>query len=1079
MRSLKLFLVLTVLPAQQLPSAAQARQSLETPTGTVAFENGALVEARNRLTGETYTAGQRADRGTGLLRPGDQAVWAETATEQAPNADGPQKRISEARWDSGEVLTTTVEAAREGGDFLVRQSGRGNATRLWGCQWGIAGLSDDAVSLIVPAWSGIRLGKGAPFQEGMFDWPGGWEAQMLVVQGKRGGMWIRAEDADDRFKGVSIRYRSGKFDLGFRTYNEGPLEARTTVESVVWRLGFYQGDWRVPARQFREWMGRMAALTPVSGQQPAWADQIRSVIILRSGRGAKSNDEPRAVLKKLTEWVTPAKTLLYIPDWRRDGYDLNYPDYTAYAGFKELVDFAHSLGYRVMPHTCYYGVNLGNPEYERLKPYHLRDLFAGEPITYFWRFPDPPPRIVMLHPGAKAWRELYVRKCREIVERYGVDTLHLDVTLSMPNVTDRADGLNTVQGNVAFHDDLRTALPEVALGGEGLNEVSCRREAFAQTHGLFAVRHPGDQPDRVADDAGVDCSHPVSAYLLSPFTRWYGYLGYPTPGASALYRGWTRAYESWGVTPTLSSPTLSALEHPDADLRARLEEMRLIDSHDLQPDFDANESPDTKCVWRGRDGTKLVYERDDRGGSHAWFAAATGERSTVYRYLRGRTAFQGEGSLGPWAAFDENGLYGLDPERTYLCEPTPRDYKTPHLLRLPEGVLVRGMRYAADFMLFDLDVPPAAIDLSRRFAEATLGTVIDGKEQPIASRAQFTRTRATCGGVGKDGLFAHPPWDQEHGLIGDVFADWPVRVPEGGKPALELSLGLRDGAENADGVTFTVAIDGTVVLQKDWKRCEWLPCRVELSPYAGREVKLRLSVGKGPEGRGSFAWAVWGEPEIVVEPTPQPLSVEVLAPRRVVGAAGSSAGASATLVRREGDLRRHRVSTRVPGATCLFFRKPQPAALPVDLRATPFSWMATVGGMSLPAGNLPAYLTAAPGEGQSGGVTKAALVTHPPIDGSTALDYLLTLPKDPPAELRFSTALQDGAAGTNGVAFLVAVNGHVAYRKEVTGPDGWHEGCVNLSAHAGETVLLSLIVDAQGSARCDWSRWGEPRIEGR
>ncbi|PIU93979.1 MAG: hypothetical protein COS65_09915, partial [Armatimonadetes bacterium CG06_land_8_20_14_3_00_66_21] len=114
-----------------------------------------------------------------------------------------------------------------------------------------------------------------------------------------------------------------------------------------------------------------------------------------------------------------------------------------------------------------------------------------------------------------------------------------------------------------------------------------------------------------------------------------------------------------------------------------------------------------------------------------------------------------------------------------------------------------------------------------------------------------------------------------------------------------------------------------------------------------------------------------------------------------------------------------------------------------------------------------------------GGVTKAALVTHPPIDGSTALDYLLTLPKDPPAELRFSTALQDGAEGTNGVAFLVAVNGHVAYRKEVTGPDGWHEGCVNLSAHAGETVLLSLIVDAQGSARCDWSRWGEPRIEGR
>jgi hypothetical protein len=49
----------------------------------------------------------------------------------------------------------------------------------------------------------------------------------------------------------------------------------------------------------------------------------------------------------------------------------------------------------------------------------------------------------------------------------------------------------------------------------------------------------------------------------------------------------------------------------------------------------------------------------------------------------------------------------------------------------------------------------------------------------------------------------------------------------------------------------------------------------------------------------------------------------------------------------------------------------------------------------------------------------------------------------------------------------------------VKSPDGWHEGSVELSAYTGETILLSLVVDALGDATCDWARWGEPRIETR
>ncbi|MBI2299164.1 MAG: hypothetical protein HYU66_09525, partial [Armatimonadetes bacterium] len=392
-------------------ASAQDRQVVENASGALTFDRGVLVGARNKLTRETYTTDRRADRLTGLLHGAEQTPeWADAA------GSGPAKPggiAFEAKLGEGDTLSTTVRADTTDADFVVRQTGRGTGG-LYACQWGAAGLSDEQVSLIVPAWSGVRLGRGSPAVDTYLEWPSVWEARLVIAQGRQGGLWIRADDPDERYKGLYLRHRGGLFDLGLRTCNEAPLDAQRSVESVVWRIGFYRGDWRVPARRYRDWMARTAGATLAAKRKPAWADGIRSVVILPTGRGGSQN-EARAVLQKLTEWITPGRTLLYTPDWRHDGYDLNYPDYTAHDGYRELVEFAHRLGYRVMPHTCYYGASLDNPDYERLEPYHLRDL-RGNLITYLWDFADPAPRIAMLHPGARAWRELYVARCRAIAE---------------------------------------------------------------------------------------------------------------------------------------------------------------------------------------------------------------------------------------------------------------------------------------------------------------------------------------------------------------------------------------------------------------------------------------------------------------------------------------------------------------------------------------------------------------------------------------------------------------------------------------------------------------------------------------
>ncbi len=709
----------------------------------------------------------------------------------------------------------------------------------------------------------------------------------------------------------------------------------------------------------------------------------------------------------------------------------------------------------------------------------MRDQFTGDFITYEWKWADPVPHIAFLHPGAKAWRDLYVRKCREIMGNYHADAVHLDCTLVMPNVLDRADGLNTIQGNQAFHQDLRTALPDLALGGEGLNEVSCRHEAFAQIHAAFAIIFPGGTPERAGNDSGADCSHPISAYLLSPYTRWYGYLGYPPPDASPLYRTWTRAYESWGVAPTLSTPTLAGLDHPSPDLRARLEEMKLVDHYDLVPDFDSDPTPQTKLVWRGKGGAKLVYDRDDHGGSHVWFADASGQPRTIYRYLRGATTFVGEGTIGEAASYDERGIYGLDPKHTYLCTPGPRPADVPHLLRLPEGTIARGLRTSDDFLLFDLATPPRGIDLRAAFDDAALGVTIDGKDSPLGSQAVFVQSHDTCGGKSMDSLFSHPPWDYEHGVIGEAFAEWTVKVPADGKPALYFSFGLRDGAEKTDGVTFSVRADGKELLRRDWQKCEWLPCRIDLTPYAGRTIKLRFVIGKGPTGRGGFAWSCWGEPRIIVDPLPQPLSLDLLTPAKALSAAGPAGPAHVEFVAAEGKLFRHHVETQAPGATCLIFRKPAPISLPLDLLKAPFTWASVIDGAAIPPQDRPAYLSATPGEGTCGGETRPAMVTHPPIGGVTAIDYLVTLPAGTPAHLAFACGLQDGSKSTNGVAFIVEVNGQEVSRQVAAAADGWHPGEVDLTPYAGQTILLSLVVDSLGDASYDWSRWSQPRIEPR
>ena len=81
-------------------------------------------------------------------------------------------------------------------------------------------------------------------------------------------------------------------------------------------------------------------------------------------------------IEALAERLDPAQTLLYIPGWRRAGYDRDYPTYDEPVDALEpFVTRAHELGYRVMLHVNYFGCD---PLNHIVRSKNLREIGRGE-----------------------------------------------------------------------------------------------------------------------------------------------------------------------------------------------------------------------------------------------------------------------------------------------------------------------------------------------------------------------------------------------------------------------------------------------------------------------------------------------------------------------------------------------------------------------------------------------------------------------------------------------------------------------------------------------------------------------------
>ena len=767
----------------------------------------------------------------------------------------------------------------------------------------------------------------------------------------------------------------------------------------------------------------------------------------------------RASWRQLPTRFDPPQTLLYLYDWREDGYDRNYPDYSHLRPQAQpFIQRAHELGFRVMLHVNYFGVDPLNPLYQQFEAYQVRSPW-GKHDKEWWVWPPEKPdiRFAYINPACKAWRDLFTHAMVQLCSQTAADALHLDQTLCIYNDHNgRIDGLSMLEGNIALHQQLRAALPQVALSGEGLNEVTCRYEAFAQRH-VWGLDHSKGTYDR----RWLAAAHPISSYILRPYTIMYGYLGYATPEDGQLYAAWNEAYRKWGVIPTLK-PTRTMFSAPQGFSQQLFDELRFWQTQRVDVDMDGSWPSDVAFPWRTADGQPVVATHDRR-----WLAGT----QEISRVITGTTQFEGTGTTPDWLAYDGNRLLGLHADRWYpYFFSRPRTGDRFHVCQMPDDAVIDFVAVSPALAVVSLqDAQPVLADLTVLLEQATCGTrPAQGSAEQRIGPTEFPDGAAftSSGGL----LAAHPPWKNSPGS-GETFAKFSCTLP-GDAGARFLSEVFLDpnaiGPGKSDGVTFIVrASDGTRQRQPPTSsrhgRTQVL--ELDLSDFRGQTIDLELAVDSGPQHVPTYDWARWRQPRIEkTTSTRQTIAVETTDTWQLALTHNGPTTTTQTGTTFSAEI-------EVPGAIMLLRDRPPAVTLPLDLTRPPDQLFYVLDSGTV--AQSPQYAGAAPGASQTTGVRRQGLVAHPPNNGRTIAMYLLTLPAQA-ARLTTYVGLRDGSK-SDGVKVSVEVNGTPCVQRLIT-PGDWHELDVDLSRWAGQPVVLGLVTDSAGAFNYDWTTWGEPRL---
>ncbi len=730
---------------------------------------------------------------------------------------------------------------------------------------------------------------------------------------------------------------------------------------------------------------------------------------------------------------------------------------------------AHELGFKVMLHVNYFGVDPLMPDYTDFQAQQFRHKYNGELQWWLWERADPVIKFAYINPASTKWRDFFTQKMTDLVKQTGVDALHLDQTLCIFNDKNGLyEGQNSAQGSLLLHKQLKEAMPEVAISGEGLDEVTFVHEAFAQRH-VYGIDHSYGR----FDPEQVRLAHPVCAFLFNERTQPYQYLGTTNPTSDQLYMAWRDAYTNWGVIPGISWPSKTQLLSPVGTSRQAMEEVLMFQRNRLTADMDGPWPERIRFPYRTADGDRMAYVTD-RGWTlnHLNGDGTIGEE--LLRTITGQKTIELPGSIEGWFCYDSARLLGLQPDIYYVYDKNPRSLSVFHMVPLDEdagldgysdqgGLLMVRSRVKPAYNLIQL-LPSAEMYIYRR----------DGTRQP------FDWESAANSGAGLQGqgveLFIHPPYKEAWpdpmptGQAGLTCFSYELDLPADSQPRFESTVHLRGGAEEkSDGILFTVtATAGGKALTNQLlaDSVEAQPFNLDLTEFEGQKVKLEITASAGPAGDASFDWGLMGTPQVIFGEGPiqqwkvtLPANLRYLvAPeyRQLTGSASEEV-----------------IELRAGAALMATEQPPQPLSASANLLE-----LTGIDQLQAEGGRLTTGDTPGPGIELCtvDGVSRPAFFAHPPDKGSRLKHFILDLSAASRATLSGYVGMRDGSEKSEGVRFEVLANGNRVWSQAVRPGFGWVPFEVDLTDFVSTPVVLTLLTNSEGSYYYDWAAWGEPTL---
>jgi hypothetical protein len=290
---------------------------------------------------------------------------------------------------------------------------------------------------------------------------------------------------------------------------------------------------------------------------------------------------------------------------------------------------------------------------------------------------------------------------------------------------------------------------------------------------------------------------------------------------------------------------------------------------------------------------------------------------------------------------------------------------------------------------------------------------------------------------------------------------------------LRFQSAISDGNSLSDGVIFGVQVNG----QTQWKAtilpdAGWTNGSVDLTPYAGSTIKLRLLTHPGVALKPYFDSACWNAIQITTDFS-STATAQLQLPTNSV--AVPQITPNATLTPLQGQTATVRVP--VPGKFAVFTQPPPLLSVGSSLLTTSFTVWETTGGIPIQSvyensGTISSV--------SSSGVSRTAIAAIPRHSGQTILTSAVTLSPSASA-LSLGYALADAPAGADpiqsysGVNFIVRANGTQVFNQAVS-TTGWATSQIDVSAWRGLPVLFELIVDANQNQLFDFAYYSDLTI---